>query len=467
MMMLPNTIQELSKHAAQEFIQTAVFVDDRIYERSSAKSSEGPSKLITPKPRRKAIKNVSVGAKTNVTPPEIAEEDSSPDSYDIVTSFAKKQIICCLYQPKSKAKVSPTSDIFPLCKSADVVILDWDLFGDKGKRALELVDGLVAQAVQDVPEQLRLILVYTQETNLFSVANELYEKVHASIGDEFQPLEGGLTFHTSNSRITVLGKPGRERADTNPEHIVHEKDIADAAVIEFAKLASGLLQAATLLGLSEIRKNSRKILSKFNTSLDPAFITHMAMCLPDEDASSHVTPLLVSEIESVLEDVLPSPLISSKLLADWCNNVWKPGAHLSRIFNNANVDYKSVAIEICSKGFKQAAKDNSLVPNINKSGSKHVNKAAKIFLPNDASEANHSFSQLMASRTFYGNGKRTLQLGCIVRNQVNGHYLLCIQPVCDSVRLKDARSFIFVKMSEISTVADSTPSHFVASQGTA
>ncbi len=464
-MTIPETVHDYSRFAAQSFIQTAVFVDDRIYFRSTSAEDE-PKKVIGPKIRKKISRSAPAAVdQSAVASSTTLEEDPAPDSYDIVNSFAKKQIVCSLYQPKKEAKVSPASDIFPLCRAADVVIVDWDLFGDKGERARELIDGLIAQAVRDVPEQLRLILVYTQEANLFGVANEIYEKVHPTIGDSFQPLpeEDGLAFHTENSRIAVLGKPGRERADTDARHIVDEADLADIAIREFAKLASGILHAATLLGLSEIRKNSRKILSRFSSDLDPAFLTHLAMCLPEEDASSHVIPLLVSEIEAVLEDALPAPLVPEKLLKDWCKNVWQPGAHLDQLFGQNGLDHRKIAEDICAKGFKQAQKENNAIPNMNaeKDRTKKVRRASKILLPKEDSDSHHRFSHLMASRTFYGDGSRVLKLGSIVHDRDQDQFLLCIQPICDSVRLKEPRVFVFVQMSKGGPDNGNSASHVI------
>ncbi|ARE41332.1 hypothetical protein RGUI_3191 [Rhodovulum sp. P5] len=448
-MTLPDTVESYSKYAAAEFIQTAVFVDDRIYERQDNTTGDTKS-VVAPKTRKKAIK--SVEAEDPIQEAEIGESDSLPDARDIVTSFAKKQIVCSLYQPKKTAKYSPESDIFPLCKAADVVILDWDLFGDGGERASELAEGLVTQAVKDVPEQLRLILIYTQEANLFDIANRLYEKITGSIGDSLvpRPEDGGLAFHTENSRVVVLGKPGRTRTQEQEAFVVDESDLADAAISEFAKLASGLLHAASLLGLSEIRKNSRKILSKFHHDLDAGFLTHLSLSLPEEDASSHVIPLLVSEIESVLEDALARPLVPKGLLADWCNNVWIPGEHLGNIFKKDGVDYRKVAKLLCTEGFKAARAEEDATPNpdAEKKKNKNTRKAAQIFLPSADSSANQRFSHLMSSRTFYGNKDKTLKLGSVVHQKDDDTYLLCIQPVCDSVRLKSDRVFVFVQMEK-------------------
>lgn len=447
MKMVADTVQDYSIGAAQSFIQTAVFVDDKIYARQSVGAEESRTPTV-PRPRKKVLKTASQEKSGGASSGSAATEDAPPDTCDIVTSFAKKQIVCSLYQPKSSDSVSRSSNIFPLCKSADVVIIDWDLFGDRGTRALTLIDGLIIQAVQDVPEQLRLILVYTQEGNLRSVADEIYEKVHPNVGDNFEPLpeEDGLAFHTSNSRISIKGKPGLARADTDACHVVEEAALADAAVNEFAKLASGILHAATLLGLAEIRKNSRKIISKFGKDLDPAFLTHFAMGLPEEDASAHIIPLLLSEIGAVLEDALPSPLMPKEMLNDWCANVWKPGGHLDEMFSATDSDHRVIAEDICTLGFDDARGKHSSVPNLK--NPVNVRKAAKILLPSDESDANHRFSHLMASRTFYGEKDKELKLGSVLQHGVKDSYFLCIQPVCDSVRLTESRAFVFVRLKQ-------------------
>lgn len=465
-MTLPNTVENYSRHAAEAFIQTAVFVDDRLYE-SIPRGSQETKSVIAPKRRKRAIKTAEISADSSAAASKIDEDDdASPDAYDIVNSFAKKQIVCSLYQPKPAASVSPTSDIFPLCKAADVVIVDWDLHGDQGERAVDLVDGLISQAVNDVPEQLRLILVYTQETNLFEIANKLYEKVSKTLGDKFVPQEEdqGLSFHTDNSRVAVLGKPGRDRPNLDPKFVVEEANLANVAVNEFSRLASGLLHAASLLGLAKIRENSRKILSKFSSELDPGFLTHLSLSLPVEDASTHITPLLVSEIESVLEDVLPRPLMPKGLLEDWVDHVWKPGAHLKSLFGNKDgVDYRLVAKDLVTKGFPEARRSEDAVPNPNseKDKTKRTRRAAQIILPNSDSTSNHRFAQLMASRTFYGRNPKALKLGSLIQQLKSGEYFLCIQPICDSVRIRVERVFVFVSMAKSEGGVSDSASHVV------
>lgn len=470
MTQLPKTVKEYSEYAAEKFLQTAVFVDDKIYDREGRSVTE-PKNITSPSKRKPATRTA---ANENQTIPkpilDNQADDDQSDEYsldNIVNSFAKKQIICSLYQPRKTAKVSSKSDIFKLCLAADIVILDWDIYGNIGDKITELIDGLIRQATLDVPEQLRLILVYTQQKNLFNVADQLYKNVSPDVRNELEPVAGeeGLVFHTTNSRVSVLGKTGTARSGVSPDRIVEEKELANVAVKEFAKLASGLLHGATLLGLAEIRKNSRKILSKFNAKLDPGFLMHRAMCLPEDNASSHIVPLLVSEIESVLEDALSEslsePLISKPLIKDWCKNIWKPGNHL---LNEYNQDMRLIGESFCLEGYGQVKKQikNALKAN----NQSIIEKAAEILLPEKNDKSNHLFSRLMASRTFYGNDKpKILSLGSIVYCRQDEKYLLCIQPVCDNVRLEEYRAFVFVELQYADSFTKGGTSHIVVKDG--
>ena len=471
----PETVTEYSEYAAEKFLQTAVFVDDKIYARGGGSVIE-PKDITSPGKRKPATRTA---ANENQTIPKPivdnqADDDQSDEysPYDIVNSFAKKQIICSLYQPRKTAKVSSKSDIFKLCLAADIVIVDWDIYGNIGNKITELIDGLIRQATLDVPEQLRLILVYTQRKNLFDVADQLYENVSSDVRNVLEPVVGeeGLVFHTTNSRVSVLGKTGTARSGVSPDRIVEEKELANVAVKEFAKLASGLLHGATLLGLAEINKNSRKILSKFNANLDPAFLTHRAMCLPGEDASLHIVPLLVSEIESVLEDALSEPelLISESMIRDWCQHVWKPGDHTGYLLDEGGIDRRVMIGEsICLNGYKKTREQFNKVPKPNNND--NTREAAKILLPEEDNKSNHLFSRLMASRTFYGNDKpKTLSLGSIVYCRQDEKYLLCVQPVCDSVQRKDKdnnRNFVFVELQYADSSTKGGTSHIVVKDG--
>ena len=197
-----NTVEEFSMYAAQEFVQTAVFVDDRIFKEGIENSS--PKEGVNDPNLRLSVSK-SAPKKSQKNQIEIKDEQEEVDSpSDVVTGFAEKQIICSLYQPKSRADYSEHSDIFQLCKAADIAIIDWNLHGDSGDKAQVLISQLIKQAVNDVPEQLRLILVYTSQPNLFEVTDQLIRSVKEEVGHESVEKDGDLAFISKNSRVTII-----------------------------------------------------------------------------------------------------------------------------------------------------------------------------------------------------------------------------------------------------------------------
>ncbi len=453
-----KTVNEFSLYAAEQFIRTAVVIDDKIYENESGKLYK-PEALQTPK-RKKALNTPNETKLEN--PENNLDENDDKDVFSwkqLITSFAKKHIVCSLYEPDRQAKYTANSDVYKLCLASDIVIVDWNLHDNLGQKALELITNLVHNSLEDIPEQLRLILVYTSEPNLISIASEVFEALEKVLGEDIKPQieDEGLSMHSSNSRIVVLGKSGNR--SQHKAHEVPEKELAQRSIEEFSKLASGLLQGTVLLGLAKIRENSRKILSKFDSSLDPAFLTHRALSLPHTEASDHVIPLLMSELQSVLEDRLSNPILSEDLIEDWCNQ-WKPSNHASTFVGN-EIDIKKFATDFCLKGIGIKGSYNSIESlnylidqeYWNTNDPDLFSQLASFLHPEDSQNKNHEFAALMSHRTHYGNIDPTLQLGAIVccRENDQPQYLLCLQPLCDSVRLSGKKNFIFCKLQSGNT----------------
>ena len=56
------------------------------------------------------------------------------------------------------------------------------------------------------------------------------------------------------------------------------------------------------------------------------------------------------------------------------------------------------------------------------------------------------WSMLMSSKFHYGQAVPELRLGVVVRDSSSGIFMLCMQPVCDSVRLSGETSFPFLPL---------------------
>jgi len=433
----------------EAFIQTVVFVDDKIYAPPPTGTVLKEKKVSAPKARKASTKSAEKKNSTaSVVDLKKPEEGSTFSPHDIQSSFAKKHIVCSLHQPQKIHTVGVESETYKLCACADIVIVDWDLHGDAGVKATTLVENLVIQSLKEDPHQLRLVLIYTDTPNLFAISAKVSESLAAKITDEieieYKDADKGLAFHTLNARVIVLGKPANRLDEFKPFE-VNEAELADRAISEFCKLADGMLQAGILMGLAAIRKQSRKILTKFHSGLDAAFLTHRALSLPDEEAFDHITPLLVAEIEAVLEDTLKSPLLPDSSLRNWCDN-WVYGTSAKNKISG--VDIKDFAYNFCCLGEEV----------LNTPGLQSVptkKQLQYVFCPDDDTEIPplpdvslmSQLAVLMSQRTQYGSQRKFLKLGTVIR-ECSGEerYLLCLQPVCDSVRLSGNNPFLFCYM---------------------
>ncbi len=457
-----SMMDNFSRSAVENFVQTVVFVDDKIYAPPPTGTVLEEKKVSAPKARKPSTRSAKEKSSTaSVVVLKKPEVKSTFSPHDIQSSFAKKRIVCSLHQPQKIHSVGVESDTYKLCVCADIIIIDWDLYGDAGVKATTLVENLVIQSLKEDPHQLRLVLIYTDAPNLFDISDKVSENLTAKITDEieYKDADKGLAFHTLNARVIVLGKPANRLDEFKPFE-VNEAELADKAVSEFCKLADGMLQGGILMGLAAIRKQSRKILTKFHSGLDAAFLTHRALSLPHEEAFDHITPLLVAEIEAVLEDSLPQPLVKNSIIEDWCDSPWEPAQHANDFVGNAGTarqfakDFNKKGMEINQTYQPGISNLGKTVKSLNnKSKWPSVNdqpfKMLSTYLGKDTTGQDlRELSILMSQRTYYDD-QRFLTLGTIIREKAGeNRYLLCLQPTCDSIRLKNQTTFVFCSMEE-------------------
>ncbi len=139
----------------------------------------------------------------------------------------------------------------------------------------------------------------------------------------------------------------------------------------------------------------------------------------------------------MLEDTLgESPLGDTpavkEILDDWCDKYWSINKDAEfEIGDGAN------ALQFLKDVF---------------SSGRVTKKKRKTLLDNwKASNCHEKLGSLMSQRIRYDKPQRTLHLGVIVRELAGDkRYLLCLQPVCDSVRIgSKGRAFIFCVLHNI------------------
>lgn len=441
-----------SVKAAKDFLQTAVIIDDQLFEKQTG---EIPRKLKSTKPRKQAILKKTDDCSKKKT--DISSADPhSVGTQDLIRSFAKRSIVCSAYQPKHRDFSTSTSgDFRKLCKNADIVIVDWSMFGDNGQRAKVLISGIVTENLRDTPEQLRLIIAYTGEPNLFEIENQIFTHLQTIHEDLPSPeREDNLAIRFGSSRIIVFGKKnGRNRLEKYHPHEVTELELADRAIQEYAKMTSGLISNITLRSVAALRSNTRKIISNFSPKLDAAFLTHRILSLPDENAESHLLDMISSEFYAVIEDSFQTELVSENAVTQWLEHrkdIIIEGLDKLEAFPKGSQpfdDLKKLCIQGSNIFVNSSGHPFQTLKKNNSGGFTSRNKMSKILSGEEEYIGDYQLSCNMTLKTFYNNKDRALTLGTILqlKDEKKKEYWVCVQPRCDSIRIEKDTSFPFLK----------------------
>jgi hypothetical protein len=409
-----SALTNFSQLSARRYLQSAVFVDDHIFDQKTGM----PTLPVDAPLRRKPIYQRTLSAKEPVkgsTTP--AENDNVEELYhpkDLVSSFAREGIICALYEPPEGFATDPESEIFKLCERPDIIILDWDFSGDNGMKALDLIAALVKQSTEEFPHHTRLISVYTADQSLVAVANKIADRLKKD-GLDATPKDEQCRLQSGATRLLVLGKPIARFGDDEVKFTVKESGLATKLINEFVAMNTGILPSYALHGLAAIRNNSKRILDRFHGDLDGAFLLHRELVLTSEETFDQLPELLAEEIRAVVEDERLSAGSARKIAAAAlkCNHVSKNDKDL---------------VTLLLKG----AKPRTVVDKLNEGGAipvGHLRLAA-----------------LFSSRTQYSSASRKLGFGTVVRyrakyskKKTSWQYAVCLVPDCDSLRLKPAQ----------------------------
>jgi Response receiver domain len=438
-----TSVQEFALTAARKYLQSVVFVDDEIYQQvpdTAVKPDVGSgvtamriyAKPIEPKVQK--VVEAPAAGKPDGPAAQATDGGALYHPKHLVESFARERMVCALYEPKKDFQTDPESELFKLCERADVVILDWEFHREPGKKVMELVTNLVTAAQTTVPHHVRLCAIYTSTPNLKQVASQLFDHLK---GQQLEiETDGDYNISAGSSRIIVLGKPSTGRPkDQDAASGVAEAHLAERIIKEFAAMHEGILPSMALHGLASVRTNTKKILDKFRKEMDGAFLAHRGLILPGDDAFEQVPELLAEEAFAVMVD--------NRIKSDQAKKLAEKA-----------IDALEVKTVWPTKG-NAAAKPGELAVKLLKEGPakvcKKVDLDAKALgaLHNDLDKgkafAKERLAALYASRTQYGD-ERTLEFGTIVRYAPAAgppEYAICLMPLCDCVRLKQADWYQF------------------------
>ena len=390
-----------------------------------------------------------------------------------------------------------------MARLADIVVLDWelggDVDGDKGTwKAREIIKAVLHDDDQTGGRQ-RLLTLYTATPDLRSVYSDVVEDI-CSVeykSGKFVQNRKELSLNNGVARIVFLNKDTSITESRNMT-TVSEEDLPSRLIEEFVKLNRGLFPTIVLHSIASVRETTHHILSTFNSNLDPALISHRSLLPDPQDSEEFVLDLISGELRAVLSlnqigilhaDVNAHKERLAEYLSDQDTFSLNKDISVTRqeafdLVTNGSEAFEEVCKSVLYRWVDaQTEIKHKIIPRklskkvakalIESSNTKEIKK--HIDVPNfnfnnlialftqtqkDGNSINCEFSRLTTlKREYFGNRHLPagwlpkLIQGSIIRKiedtgQFSDEFLLCIQPRCDSVRLKKKRDFPFLVLAK-------------------
>lgn len=454
---MSNPFFEKSREIANDFLQSIVFLDDRAHSKS-----------------------------------EISTQDSihDLDAIEITKLFSKSKKICAIYDPETLEDLTNFEEI---SKKSDVIILDWyidinetavdsvDLDSDaddddiRGKYTKNIISNLLSQ---NNKESLKLILIYTGETDLIGILHQI-----GSLSQNSLINEEDFAVSIGSFKILVRAKDNNtDGEDTRFKHlpksqemIVSYENLPDFILDEFTKMTSGLLSNFALLSLTILRENSSKLLALFSKEMDNAYLSHKTLLPNQDDAEDLLIELLTDTMSNLLFYNKSNESIRT-LIDDWIKinlneedkdllkkdgSQYNPVEKYQRthevlidLMKSSNKDIEKRYIDIfTTKVGLSKSKSNDYYKYVSLNNTllflNNSEIAKKQDIDNNFSILTHHKSLFLPNNTI-----PKLTLGTVIKStHIPESYYICIQQKCDSVRIPNGeeRKFLFIPL----TVSDS------------
>ena len=442
----PETFEDHILKVVDQFLQTVVVVDDRAFNNSSLIPEESNDQVVPPMGGR--------AVKTGLEPPATPDEHSL-DAKKVTDAFARSGLICGLLEPMPGAAID--DELLHTARRADLIVIDWVLNRDEGKKALELIQKVLSdEAGPPERQRLRTIAIYTGQDDLQDIASKLRAVIDSVYpGEDLMEHENGLALTKGPVRAAVFAK---ENAPILPPHLADRRVPFDGLPTrlrrEFAALTTGLVTGVALSALAALRDDTHRILKVLNPGLDAAYLGHRSALPVPRDAEDMAVALVSAEVASVIEDHDVGTQVNEEALFLWLDQDDNPPMKFGELAGLTGDNRPSIAQirAMLSQGLgtEEGLMEVQQLGNASKRQLNQVKKqATRVFAQTiqSADDADAELAQCLTLKTTYTRPERTLQLGTIVLAPAN-QYLVCVQPVCDSVRLKaEVRAFPFLTLT--------------------
>lgn len=421
---MEQTFNEITRNIVDRFLQNILFIDDKAYQPEN---------------------------KENVF-----------DAHEISSVFAQKGKLCTVFAPSTEEDLKNCSSL--LAKS-DVVVLDWyldlkkeqqigneeeDADSDelRGIYTTRLINEIIKDAGNN---KLKLIIVYTGETDLSGVTEDLYKKIGQK--DKFK--QDDCRISSSNITILICAKYKDEsQFKYTPElksKIVKYENLPDFITEEFSNFVGGLLPDFAMAAIAAIRDSTSNILGVFSKDIDPAFLGHY-VSIPDcNDAISMLPKIFGTAVANLIET---SDVDFDSWIEAWIDENIKDS---NTIINGKNIDINAEKLKCLLKSSTDFEEKFNTSFDIQAKKEK-VNiytadlykiETTKLFCSEKANTSNYKWAKLVQHSNLFSSPKiHRLTTGTIIKYKEEDKFLICIQQSCDSVRISpdEERTFLFLPL---------------------
>lgn len=446
-----TAVTPTSHDIVRDFIHTVLVVDDRaeIVVRAKPTAATAVAKEDGGEPEAGPRPRAPIGELREPEQLTVDDYDASKelDALALTAAFATEGLVCGVLCPTGPNDLHEAT--VKTASRSDVVVLDWSFETDNGETALSIIKDIIAG---DEPDRLRFVAIYTGESALPPIADRIFEDLSKLDPTRAPQRLDDHVVERGPLRIAVFGKP----SPRNIPGAVEDKrrftvqELPGALISEYGRLHKGLLATAALAGVAAIRRKTDLLLAKFRPELDAGYLWHRAVLPDPDDAEQQFVDVLVAEIGAVIEDAAVSALVDAAHCVDLIRG--RGVDSMKGAFGNADHTAPIEAYEaLFSNGIKKTPQSGVHFKSLQDRPAREE-QPSFCSSPPDMTRANDQFAMLMTLRTRYTDD-RALSIGTIVRLADSDKYFLCVLPACDTVRLKDPRSFAFAPLLAITDVA--------------
>jgi len=445
----PNTLLSKTESIALDFLHSVVLIDDRVFVPSAAEeaiATEPLEELQAPGRRGAApVEESDASPKTAGT-----STDHPLNAKPLIDRFAEQGLVCAVLRADSDDDIKRTGKA---AQRADIVVLDWKINAVYGDTTLQLIRDIVGSGDRD---RLRLIAIYTGENTLNDISTRVRDELDAIVGNKYQHKKDDLYAVTRGPvRIVVYAK-----ADTmlpTEDEKLHDRitgphELPDRLLAEFAQMTSGLVSNVALDALARLRASMHRILLRLHPGLDAAYLCHRALVIPPEEAEEHLVALVAAEIAGILEESGVGRHADVAAIRLWLQDRMADGANFAASFGfNAEADPLTELCAILEQGIGHQALPKQLEALKSRKQSRTLTE--RFCTPaTDAVRRDSEFAMLVSLRERYATRPPYLTLGTILMSGATEKpsYWLCVQPACDSLRLREKRPFPMLPLAVVS-----------------